>query len=141
MDPESIVDKRAFCERGIDIIVLLLMSHRNKIWYMENHETLTEARHLLGSMYNPIKCFFDMYSDVEMLSTYKDCKFTMKYREYMRWELVYFTSDLEVACRHLKTFVKQYIHYKRLDLLSKLLAKLKDYSKNIVYTMVSGRKK
>ena len=125
MDPESIVDKRAFCKRGIDNIVCLLMSHHNKIWYMENHETLTEARHLFGSMYNPIKCFFDLYLDVPMPSTYKDCKFTMKYREYMRWELVYFTSDLEVACRHLKTFVKHCIHYKHLDLLAKIVNKVK----------------
>ena len=47
------------------------MSHRNKIWYIENHETLTEARHLFSSMYNPIKHFFDMYLDVEMPNTYK----------------------------------------------------------------------
>ena len=125
MDPESIVNKRAFCKWGIDNIVYLLMSHHNKIWYMENHETLIEARHLFGSMYNPIKCFFDLYLDVPMPSTYKDCKFTMKYREYMRWELVYFTSDLEVACRHLKTFVKHCIHYKCLDLLAKIVNKVK----------------
>ena len=58
MDPESILDKQAFCQRGIDMIVYLLMSHHNKIWYMETHKTLTEARHLFGSMYNPIKHFF-----------------------------------------------------------------------------------
>ena len=134
MDPESIVDKRAFCEWGIDIIVSILMSHRNKIWYMENHETLTEASHLFGSMYNPIKHFFDMYLDVEMPSTYKDCKFIMKYREYMRWQLVYYTSDLEVACRHLKTFVKHCIRYKRLDLLSKIVSKVKKTTWKILCT-------
>ena len=41
-----------------------------------------------------------------MPNTYMDCKFTMKYREYMQWEIAYFTSDLEVACRHLISFVK-----------------------------------
>ena len=97
---------------------------------MENHETLTKARHLFSSMYNPIKRFFDMYLDVEMPSTYKHCKFTMRYREYMRWELVYFTSDLEVACRHLKTFIKHCIHYKHLDLLSKFVSKVKRPLKN-----------
>ena len=74
---------------------------------MEKHETLIEARHLFGSMYNPVKHFFDLYLDVPMPS--QDCTFTMKYREYMRWELAYFTSDLEVPCRHLKTFVKDCI--------------------------------
>ena len=101
MDPESNVDKKAFCEWGIDIIVLLSMSHCNKIWYMENHETLTEARHLFSSMYNPIKHFLDMYLNVEMPSTYKECKLMTKYREYVRWELVYYTSDLEVACENI----------------------------------------
>ena len=109
MDLESIVDKRNLCLQGLDNIVYLLTSHCNKIWYMEKHETLIEARHLFGSMYNPVKHFFDLYLDVLMPSTYEDCKFTMKYREYMRWELAYFTSDLEVACRHLKTFVKDCI--------------------------------
>ena len=53
MDPESILDKQAFCQRGIDMIIYLLMSHHNKIWYMETHETLTEARHLfvIGTVY------------------------------------------------------------------------------------------
>ena len=92
---------------------------------MEKHETLIEARHMFGAMYNPIKHFFDLYLDVPMPSTYKDCKFMMKYREYMRWELVYFTSDLEVACRHLKKFVKDCISYKQLDLLAKIVSKIK----------------
>ena len=92
---------------------------------METHETLIEARHLFSSVYNPIKHFFNIYLDVPMPSTYKECKFTMKYREYMRWELVYFTSDLEVACTHLKTFVKHCIHYKHLDLLGKIVSKAK----------------
>ena len=103
----------------------LLISHRNKIWCVEERETLIEARHMFGDMYNPIKCFFDLYLDVPMPSTYIDCKFTMKYREYMRWELVYFTSDLEVACRHLKKFVKDCISYKQLDLLAKIVSKIK----------------
>ena len=125
MGPESIRDKQDFCQRGIDMIVYLLMSHCNKIWYMETHKTLTEARHLFGSMYNPIKCFIDLYLDVPMPSTYKDCKFTMKYHEYMRWELVYFTSDLEVSCRHLKEFINNCTQYKCLDLLAKIISKVK----------------
>ena len=59
-----------------------------------------------------------------MPSIYKDCKFTMKYRAYMRWELVYFTSDLEIACRALKTFVKCCICYKCLDLLARIVSKV-----------------
>ena len=92
---------------------------------METHETLTEARHLFGTMYNPLKHFFDLYLDVPMPSTYKDCKFTMKYLEYMRWELVYFTSDLEVSCRHLKEFVNNCTQYKHLDVLAKIISKVK----------------
>ena len=59
-----------------------------------------------------------------MPSTYKDCKFTMKYHEYMRWELVYFTSNLEVSCRHLKEFVNNCTQYKCLDLLAKIISKV-----------------
>ena len=92
---------------------------------METHETLTEARHLFGAMYNPIKHFFDLYLNVPIPSTYKDCKFMMKYHEYMRWELVYFTSDLEVSCRHLKEFVNNCTQYKCLDLLAKIISKVK----------------
>ena len=125
MDPESIIDKREFCYRGIDTIIYLLMSHHNKIWYMEKHEMLIEARNLFGAMYNPIKCFFDLCLDVPMPSTYKDCKFTMKYLEYMRWELVYFTSDLELSCRHLKVFVTNCIKYKHIDLLAQIISKVK----------------
>ena len=48
---------------------------------------------------------------------YKDCKFTMRYHEYMQWEIVYITVNLGVACRYLLAYVKNCIRYKQLDLL------------------------
>ena len=60
-----------------------------------------------------------------MPHSYKDCKFTMKYCEYMQWEIVYLTADLEVACRYLCQFVKNCINYKRLNLLLKIVNKCK----------------
>ena len=114
------------CSRGIEILEYLVSKHQNKIWFMKKHKTLTEARHLFISIYNPIKHFFDMYiSSNDMPSSYKDCKFTMKFHEYMQWEIVYLTTDLEVACRYLHQFVKNCINYKRLDLLLKIVNKCK----------------
>ena len=102
------------------------MSHRNKIWFMEKHKTLIEARTMFGAMYNPIKHFFDMYvNDDEMPSTYLNCIFTMQYREYMRWEIVHLTVDMEVACRYLKSYTKNCVMYKRLDLLCRIISKCK----------------
>ena len=60
-----------------------------------------------------------------MPDTHKDCKFTMKYREYMQWEIAYFTSDLEVTCRHLIGHVKSCECYKQLDLLARITNKCK----------------
>ena len=67
-----------------------------------------------------------MYIESEdMPSVYKECKFTMRYCEYMQWEIVYITVDLEVACRYLLAYVKECIHYKWLDLLIKIVNKCK----------------
>ena len=93
---------------------------------MCKHKTLIEARHLFISIYNPIKHFFDMYIESQdMPEGYKDCKFTMRYREYMQWEIVYITVNLEVACRYLLAYVKNCIRYKLLDLLIKIVNKCK----------------
>ena len=61
----------------------------------------------------------------EMPSVYKEFKHTMRYREYMQWEIVYITVDLEVACRYLLAYVKECIHYKKVDLLIKIVNKCK----------------
>ena len=125
-DRESIVDKRGMCSRGVEILEYLVSKHQKKIWFMNKHETLIEARHLFISMYNPIKHFFDMYvKSNEMPSSYKDCKFTMRYCKYIQWEIVYLTADLEVACRYFYQFVKDCINYKRLNLLLKIVNKCK----------------
>ena len=88
MDPESIDDKWALNHRALANIMYLLTSHRMNIWYMGKHETLIEVQRLLScKMYNPIKQYFDKYLDVPKPSTYMECKFTMRYREYMHWEL------------------------------------------------------
>ena len=80
----------------------MITSHRNKVWYMQEHATLKEAQKLFSAMYNPIKWSFDMYITThKMPNSYMECKFTMKYREYMQWEIAHFICDLEVACRHL----------------------------------------
>ena len=125
MDPEIITDKQALNQLALDNITYLLTSHRAKIWFMEKHETLIEAQILICAMYNPIKRYFDLYLQESMPSTYMECKFTMKYREYMCWELVYITSDLEVSCMKLKKYVANCVAYKRLDLLAKILNKVK----------------
>ena len=65
---------------------------------MEKHKTLIEARTMFGAMYNPIKYFFDMYvNNKDMPSTYLEYIFTMRYREYMRWEIVHLTVDLKLV--------------------------------------------
>ena len=112
-DKESIMNKREMCSRGIEILQYLISKHRNKIWFMCKHETLIEARHFFISIYNPIKHFFDMYIESQdMPDGYKDCKFTIRYHEYMQWEIVYITVDLEVACRYLLAYVKNCIRHK-----------------------------
>ena len=125
MDPESITDKQALNQQALDNITYLLTSHRAKIWFMEKHETLIEAQVLFHAMYNPIKRYFDLYLQESMPSTYMECKFTMKYREYMCWELVYMTSDLDISYMKLKKYVANCVAYKRLDLLAKILNKVK----------------
>ena len=54
-----------------------------------------------------------MYIESEdMANIYRECKFTIRYCEYMQWEIVYITVDLEVACRYLLSYVKERICYK-----------------------------
>ena len=126
MDLESITDKWDNVLWALDTFSYLLMSHRNKLWFMEKHETLIEARTMFGAMYNPIKHIFDMYvNDKDMPSTYLECIFNMRYREYMRWEIVHLTVDLEVSCRYLKAYTEQCIMYKCLDLLCRIITKCK----------------
>ena len=80
---------------------------------MRKDETLIEARHLFISIYNLIKHVFDMYvKSNKMPSSYRDCKFTMRYHKYMQWEIVYLTADIEVTCQYLHEFVKDCINYK-----------------------------
>ena len=86
---------------------------------------LIEARHLFRCYVKSHKTFFDMYLSDPISMSHKECKFTMMYREYMWWEIVHFMVDLEVACRSLKTFVHDCINYKCLDLLAKILSKVK----------------
>ena len=106
-EKESIEDKWDVCIHILENIIYMITSHRKKIWYMQEHTTLIEARKLFSAVYNPIKCFFDMYVTThEMPNSYIKCKFTMKYREYMQWEITHFTCNLEVACRDLIGFVK-----------------------------------
>ena len=121
----SITDKQALNQQALDNITYLLTLHRTKIWFMEKHETLTEAQTLFHTMYNPVKRYFDIYLEESMPSTYMACKVTMKYREHMHWELVHITSDLEVSCMKFKKFVAYSVSCKRLDLLAKLLNKVK----------------
>ena len=70
--------------------------------------------------------FFNMHvKSNEIPSSYRDCKFTMRYHEYMQWEIVYLTTDIEIACQYLHEFVKDCINYKLLDLLLKIVNKCK----------------
>ena len=98
MDPESIDDKWSLNHRALTNIMYFLTSHRTKIWYMEKHETLFETHILFCEMYNPIKQYFDKYLDIPIPTTYMECKFKMRYREYMHWELAYIITDLELSC-------------------------------------------
>ena len=127
MDPESIDDKWSLNHRALANIMYLLTSHGMKMWYMEKHETLIEAQRLFHEMYNPIKQYFDKYLDVPMPTTYMECKFTMRYREYMHWELAYIITDLELSCMKLKEFVSNCLAYKHLDLLAKILNQVKKF--------------
>ena len=64
-------------------------------------------------------------NDKDMPSTYLECIFTMRYREYMRWEIIHLTVDLEVSCRYLKAYTEQCVMYKCLDLLCRIITKCK----------------
>ena len=109
---------------------------------MEKHKTLIKARTMFGAMYNPIKRFFDMYvNDDKIPSTYLNCIFIMQYREYIQWEIVHLTIDLEVACRYLKLYTKIVSHIR--DLIPHVESPVNTnvYWRSIVSEMASGNRK
>ena len=59
----------------------------------------------------------------------------------MCWELVYITSDLEVSCMKLKKYVANCVAYKRLDLLAKILNKVKRPFEKYCVRFTSGKTK